>query len=167
MYLGCQPDEPLASLVTTNRVINVYGFLVVIMLLMYSVLIVCILLGIKLLLLLSAKNWNNQFQSKYNTSVVRYHYNMANKTLYYIQYSSQFNINQRLNSQKSLHNPWRQAIWCLLCGLGRKNYHIMMALYSMWIYYELYCTVWSPGSTWSPACKTLLHWHNALAVSCL
>ena len=35
---GCQPGEPLASLVTTNRVINVYGFLVVIMLLMYSVL---------------------------------------------------------------------------------------------------------------------------------
>ena len=32
--LGCQPDEPLASLVTTNRIINaIYGFLVVIMLL--------------------------------------------------------------------------------------------------------------------------------------
>ena len=44
----CQPDEPLASLVTTNRIINVYGFLVV-MLLMYSVLIVCILLGKKIL----------------------------------------------------------------------------------------------------------------------
>ena len=43
MNLGCQP---------TNRIINVYGFLVVIMLLMYSVLIVCILLGMKLLLLL-------------------------------------------------------------------------------------------------------------------
>ena len=37
-YFGCQPDEPLASLVTTNRIINVYVFLVVIMLLMYSVL---------------------------------------------------------------------------------------------------------------------------------
>ena len=35
---GCQPDEPLASLVTTNRIINVYGFLVVIMVLVYSVL---------------------------------------------------------------------------------------------------------------------------------
>ena len=35
---GCQPDEPLASLVTTNSIINVNGFLVVIMLLMYSVL---------------------------------------------------------------------------------------------------------------------------------
>ena len=35
--IGCQPDEPLVSLVTTNRIINVYGFLVVIMLLMYSV----------------------------------------------------------------------------------------------------------------------------------
>ena len=23
--IGCQPDEPLASLVTTNRIINVYG----------------------------------------------------------------------------------------------------------------------------------------------
>ena len=34
----CQPNEPLASLVTTNRIINVYGFIVVIMLLMYSVL---------------------------------------------------------------------------------------------------------------------------------
>ena len=31
-------DEPLDSLVTTNRMINVYGFLVVTMLLMYSVL---------------------------------------------------------------------------------------------------------------------------------
>ena len=37
-FFGCQPDEPLASLVTTNRIINVYGFIVVIMLLMYSVL---------------------------------------------------------------------------------------------------------------------------------
>ena len=36
---------------TTNRIINVYGFIVDIMLLMYSVLH-CILLGIKLLLLL-------------------------------------------------------------------------------------------------------------------
>ena len=35
--IGCRTDEPLASLVTTNRIINVYGFLVVIMLLMYSV----------------------------------------------------------------------------------------------------------------------------------
>ena len=51
MQNHCQPDEPMASLVTTNRITNVYGFLVVIMLLMYSVLIVCILLGIKLLLL--------------------------------------------------------------------------------------------------------------------
>ena len=33
-----QPDEPLASLVTTNSIINVYGFIVVEMLLMYSVL---------------------------------------------------------------------------------------------------------------------------------
>ena len=33
---GCQPDEPLSSLVTTNRIINVYGLIVVIMLLMYS-----------------------------------------------------------------------------------------------------------------------------------
>ena len=30
--IGCQPDEPLASLVTTNTIINVYGSLVVIML---------------------------------------------------------------------------------------------------------------------------------------
>ena len=35
-HIDCQPDEPLASLVTTNRIINVYGFLAVIMLLMYS-----------------------------------------------------------------------------------------------------------------------------------
>ena len=35
---GCQPDEPLASLVTTNRIINVYRFLAVIMLLVYAVL---------------------------------------------------------------------------------------------------------------------------------
>ena len=35
---GCQPDEPLASLVTTNRIINVYGFIVVMMLLIYFVL---------------------------------------------------------------------------------------------------------------------------------
>ena len=27
IFFGCQPDEPLASLVTTNRIINVYGFL--------------------------------------------------------------------------------------------------------------------------------------------
>ena len=49
---GCQSDEPLASLVTLNKIINVYGFLVVIML--YSCIlsfIVCILLEIKLLLL--------------------------------------------------------------------------------------------------------------------
>ena len=37
---------------TTNRIISVYDFIVVIMLLMYSVLIACILLGTKLLLLL-------------------------------------------------------------------------------------------------------------------
>ena len=37
-FIGCQPDEPLASLVTTNRNINIYCFLVVIMLLMYSAL---------------------------------------------------------------------------------------------------------------------------------
>ena len=36
--IGCQSDEPLVSLVTTNRIINVYGFIIVIMLLMYSVL---------------------------------------------------------------------------------------------------------------------------------
>ena len=35
---GCQPDEPLSSLVTTNRIINVYVFIVVMVLLMYSVL---------------------------------------------------------------------------------------------------------------------------------
>ena len=35
---GCHPDGPLASLVTTNRITNVYGFIVAIMLLMYSVL---------------------------------------------------------------------------------------------------------------------------------
>ena len=35
--IGCQPDEPLDSLATTNRIINVYGFLVVVMLLMYFV----------------------------------------------------------------------------------------------------------------------------------
>ena len=49
IYIGCQPDEPLASLVTTNRIINVYGFIVVIMLLMYFSFVSCILLGIKLL----------------------------------------------------------------------------------------------------------------------
>ena len=26
LHFGCQPDEPLVSLVTTNRIINVYGF---------------------------------------------------------------------------------------------------------------------------------------------
>ena len=36
-YIGRQPDEPLASLVTTNRIINVYGFLVVVMLLSYYI----------------------------------------------------------------------------------------------------------------------------------
>ena len=35
---GCQPDEPLASLVTTNRITNDYGFIVCILLFMYSVL---------------------------------------------------------------------------------------------------------------------------------
>ena len=35
---GCQPDEPLTSLVTNNRIINVYGFIVVIILLMFSAL---------------------------------------------------------------------------------------------------------------------------------
>ena len=38
-FFCCQPDEPLAFLVTTKRIINVYGFLVGIMLLMYSVLL--------------------------------------------------------------------------------------------------------------------------------
>ena len=38
LHLGCQADGPLASLVTTNRISNVYGFWVVIMLLIYSVL---------------------------------------------------------------------------------------------------------------------------------
>ena len=37
VLLGCQPDEPLTFLATTNRIINVYGFLVVVMLLMYDV----------------------------------------------------------------------------------------------------------------------------------
>ena len=45
---GCQSDEPLASLVITNRVINVHGFLVVIMLPCMLSFIVCILLGMKL-----------------------------------------------------------------------------------------------------------------------
>ena len=35
---GCQPDDPLPSLVTINRIINVYDFLVVIMLFLYFVL---------------------------------------------------------------------------------------------------------------------------------
>ena len=34
---SCLTDEPLAPLVTTNRIMNVYGFQVVIMLLMYAV----------------------------------------------------------------------------------------------------------------------------------
>ena len=37
-FISCQPDETLVSLVITNRIINVCGFIVVIMLLMYSVL---------------------------------------------------------------------------------------------------------------------------------
>ena len=48
-----------------------------------------------------------------------------------------------------------------------KTVCIFLGIYCMWMFYGVYCTVWSPGSTWSPACKTLLHWHNALAVSCL
>ena len=32
LWFKCQPDEPLASLVTTNRIMDVYGFLVVMML---------------------------------------------------------------------------------------------------------------------------------------
>ena len=35
---GCQPSEPQASLVTTNRIINVYDFLSVVLLFMYAVL---------------------------------------------------------------------------------------------------------------------------------
>ena len=38
VWVIIQPNEPLAPLVTTNRVIIVYGFIVVIMLLMYSIL---------------------------------------------------------------------------------------------------------------------------------
>ena len=36
MHIGCQPDEPLASVVTTNRIFNVHIFLVVTMFLLYS-----------------------------------------------------------------------------------------------------------------------------------
>ena len=36
--ISCQPDESLASLLTSNRIINIYGFLIVIMLFMYCVL---------------------------------------------------------------------------------------------------------------------------------
>ena len=35
---SCQPDEPLASLVTTNRIINIYDFLVVTIIIVYAVL---------------------------------------------------------------------------------------------------------------------------------
>ena len=38
LSFGCQPDEPLASLATTNIIINVYGSLVVLLLPMYVVL---------------------------------------------------------------------------------------------------------------------------------
>ena len=48
LFIGCQSDDPLASLVTTNRIINVYGFLVVVMLPIYSVLIVLYFVGVKI-----------------------------------------------------------------------------------------------------------------------
>ena len=50
--IGCQPDEPLVSLMATTRIINVYGFLVVIMLLMFSVIHFLYSVGKKILLLL-------------------------------------------------------------------------------------------------------------------
>ena len=50
-HFGCQHDEPLASLVTTNRVINVYGFLVDILLPLYAVLLCLYYVGNKLLLM--------------------------------------------------------------------------------------------------------------------
>ena len=37
LSFGCQPDEPLASLVTTNRIINVYVSLMFILLPLYTV----------------------------------------------------------------------------------------------------------------------------------
>ena len=66
---GCQSDEPWASLVTTNKIINIYGFIVVKMLLMYSVLH-CILLGIKLLLLIMNKDIINLNTDEYISNCI-------------------------------------------------------------------------------------------------
>ena len=52
--LGCHEDEPLAFLVTTNRVYNVYAFTDVVSLFMYDA--HCFLLGIKLVLLLKSSD---------------------------------------------------------------------------------------------------------------
>ena len=40
---GCQPDEPLSSLVTTNRIINVYVFIVVIVTDLHTWMEVCVI----------------------------------------------------------------------------------------------------------------------------
>ena len=45
---GCQPVDPPASLVIINRIIYVYGFLVVMMLLLYSILHCLYSVGIKI-----------------------------------------------------------------------------------------------------------------------
>ena len=63
---GCSPDEPLASLVTTSRIINIYVFPVVSKLIIYSVFL-CILLWIELLLLLISDNyWPTQCESTFH-----------------------------------------------------------------------------------------------------
>ena len=56
IYFGCQPDEPLASLVITNRIFNVNSFLVFIMLLMYSVLRCLYFIGNKITTLWIMRN---------------------------------------------------------------------------------------------------------------
>ena len=54
-HVGCQQDEPSASLVATNRIYNVYKFTDVVYLFMYDD-VHCFLLGIKLLLHVSIKH---------------------------------------------------------------------------------------------------------------
>ena len=53
---GCQTDESPASLVTTDRIIYVYGFLVVMMLLVYSVLHCLYSVGNKIIIITLARD---------------------------------------------------------------------------------------------------------------
>ena len=76
---GCQPNNPLAFLVPSNRIINVYDFLVVMMYSCILSFIVCVLLRINLPLLVSNSLFYISSCCICHIAIVQYIYLSQNK----------------------------------------------------------------------------------------